>query len=382
MTTSYPTSEEPVGGVFVREHVLAAAPYCDIAVIHLDRRAGVRRHRATTAREQGIDVVRVAYPRSPAAFSYAEHLAAASAGLRSLRGQGFRPDVIHAHFFLAAAPAIVLGRVLRRPVVATEHWSVFLPEDPFRLPPLALWSARAALARAAIVLPVSDALRLGMEAHGIRARYCVVPNSVDTDLFRPISRPQRPATARLLTAGQLYEPKAIDTLLEAVALVVASGRTVRLDIAGDGPLRADYERLARDLRLDGVVTFLGRQSKPEVARLMSQADLFVLTSRFETSACVLIEAQAAGLPTVATNVGAVSETLQPGAGLLARANDPPDVAKHIIRALDSLDDFDPVTISKRAGERFGRDKVGRSLRDIYDKVSADASTRSNMLSRG
>ena len=67
----------------------------------------------------------------------------------------------------------------------TEHWSVFLPEDPMQLGAGGRLAARIAFGRAALVLPVSEALQRGIEANGISARFRLVPNIVDTTLFHP-----------------------------------------------------------------------------------------------------------------------------------------------------------------------------------------------------
>src|SRR5206468_2262579 len=69
--------------------------------------------------------------------------------------------------------------------VVTEQWSIFLREDPMGLTPLLRRAARFAFERAELVLPTSEALRHGIEREGIRGRFRVVPNTVDTELFRP-----------------------------------------------------------------------------------------------------------------------------------------------------------------------------------------------------
>ena len=159
-----------MSGIFVREHVEAVRPHCDVTVVHLQR-ADVRRIEV----DRDEELWRVRYPSRPAA---PWHLAAGMRGLRLERGH----DLVHAHFFLAGLPAVLFQR---RPVVVSEHWSVFLPEDPARLGPGGQLAARVAFRRASLVLPVSDALRRGIERSGIRARFRVVPNVVDTRLFRP-----------------------------------------------------------------------------------------------------------------------------------------------------------------------------------------------------
>jgi glycosyltransferase involved in cell wall biosynthesis len=345
LTTSYPTPEEPVLGIFVREQVEAVRSHCDVIVVHLQR-SDVRRVEV----DRGEEVWRVRYPRRPAT---PWHLAA---GLRGLRLE-HRYDLVHAHFFLAGLPAVLFQR---RPVVVSEHWSVFLPEDPARLGSGARLAARLAFGRAALVLPVSGALRRGIEAHGIRARFRVVPNVVDTSLFRPGDEPRE----GLLAVGLLYEAKGFDVLLAALARLPGE----RLRLVGDGPLRGALEAEAARLGVAGRVDFHGLAPKEEVARLMRRARLVVVPSRFETSGVVAIEALASGTPVVASAVGALPELFAGGGGLLARPGNADELAARIGEALATHLDLGGV--SERVREQHSPDLVGTELAEIYRSVAS------------
>lgn len=367
LTASYPTPETPATGIFVREHALAVSPHCDVAVVHLDRADGVKGlYEVEEARGEELPTWRIRYPRRPAPLSYAGNAAAALAGLRLVRGRGLDPDLIHAHFFLAGLPAVLLGRLHRKPVVITEHWGIFLPSNPDELSRLMHRAARFAFEHAEVVLPVSEDLEQALAAQGVRARFRVVPNAVDERLFHPAAGPSRTSGDpwRLLTVGVMYEAKGYDLLLEAAARLRAEGCAFRLDVVGDGPLLREYQDLAGQLGLDGTVAFHGYAAKPEIAGLMRQADLFVLASRFDNSPCALIEALASGLPVVATAVGGVPELVAESDGLLA---DPSaeSIAGQIAVALDRLDRFDRDGISRRAHARFGAEPIGRELAEIY-----------------
>lgn len=360
VTTAYPSPESPVAGVFVREHARAAALHADVAVLHLDRSHTHRGlPRVRRVEDDELPTWRVTYPWRPTALSMPLHAVAAALGWRAVRRSGFRPDVVHAHFFLAGAPAVALARGV--PVVITEQWSIFLPEDPMQLTPALRRIARYAYGRAARVLPASEALQRGIEAEGISGRFTVVPNVVDTTLFHPGGA----RNGRVLAVGLLYEAKGYEYLLEAVSLVDG----VELDVVGDGPLRAELEALAARLGIAGRVTFHGLLPKPEVARLMAQSELFVLTSRYDNNPCVVIEALASGLPVVATAVGGVPELVDAASGRLARARDPQSIAAELAAALDGIAGYDRTAIAAAASRRFGREAVGEQLAKIYDEVT-------------
>jgi glycosyltransferase involved in cell wall biosynthesis len=372
LTASYPVPEHPLLGVFVKEHARAAAQHCDLAVVHLDRDPSAGRvPRLIEAKDEPWPTIRARYPSSPAPLSYAANLAAAFAAYRRLRARGFVPDVIHAHFFLAGAPALALGRLTRKPVVVTEQWSVFLPEDPASLGPLMRRVARTTFAHADAVLPVSGALRDGIRSLGVSADFRVVPNVVDTEQFHPSVDGRRDgAPQRLIGVGGLYDAKGWEFLLEAVAVLTRERRDFSLDIVGDGELRGRYEELASRLAISELVTFHGWLPKDEVASRVRDADLFVMTSRYDSNPCALIEALASGVPVVGTAVGGIPDMVGEGMGLLARPGDPASIAAQLGAALDRRGAWDRGAIARQAKERYGAERVGAELARIYEEVSA------------
>jgi glycosyltransferase involved in cell wall biosynthesis len=367
LTTAWPSSDSPIDGVFVREHARAAADVADVRVLHLHRSAA----QAGLLQLEGIvgeepPAWRIPYRRFGKPLAQVAFLAGPFMGARRLRKAGWTPDVIHAHSFLSALPALLLGRLLRRPVVYTEHWTIFLPENPGELSRAMRRLARFAAEQAQLVLPVSDDLERAMRELAPAVRTRVVPNVVD-DVFSPAPSSDGQGT-RLLTVGLLDTPrKGVDILLEALALV--RGREqLRLDIVGEGPLRPSYEAMAERLGLADTVAFHGLEPKAALANRMRTADLFVLASRYENNPCVVLEAMASGLPVVATRVGGVPELVTPDSGRLANPLDPPSFAAAVEDALRN--DFDRAAIAARARERYGREAIARQLAEIYHDLVA------------
>jgi glycosyltransferase involved in cell wall biosynthesis len=214
-------------------------------------------------------------------------------------------------------------------------------------------------------MPVSRSLEDAMRAAGVDGPFRVVPNAVDTSLFKP---GDGGGGARLVTVGLLGPQKGIDVLLRALARVREQRSDVRLDVVGDGAERAAYERLAAQLGLKEVVAFHGLLPKRDIASMLGASDLFVLASRFDNNPCVLVEAQAAGLPIVATRVGGIPEIVE-GNGLLAERDDVDGLAARILEALAAIGDYDRAAIAARARERYSIEQVGRQLADVYAEVT-------------
>jgi glycosyltransferase involved in cell wall biosynthesis len=361
-TTAYPTPEAPAAGVFVQEHARAVAPYADVVVVHLHRDEHARRPFSIERVEADPPVWRVRYRYRPLLLSLACHFVGAVAAYRRVSRSGFRPDLLHAHFFLAAGPAALLSLATRIPYVATEQWTAFLPEDPTELGPVWRRAARASLRRARLLLPVSEDLRDAMRDAGITGRYRVVPNAVDVSLFRPGGDGRQ----RLLTVGLLGPQKGVDVLLRAFSRLPGD---LALDVVGDGPGRREYEALAAELGVDDRVVFHGLQPKARIAELMQDAALFVLASRYDNNPCVLVEAQAGGLPIVSTTVGGIPEIVG-DAGLLVERDDPAALADAIEQALRDSDRWDRAAIAAAARERYSFEAVGAALADAYRSALA------------
>jgi glycosyltransferase involved in cell wall biosynthesis len=121
-------------------------------------------------------------------------------------------------------------------------------------------------------------------------------------------------------------------LINAMPRVVRAVPNTALLIIGDGPLRRELEAQVDELRLTDQVRFLGE--RPDVPELLSLLDVFVLCSHSEGLSLTLIEASAASLPIVATDVGGNSEVVEAGInGLLVPTNQPEPLAAAIIRLL-------------------------------------------------
>jgi glycosyltransferase involved in cell wall biosynthesis len=162
---------------------------------------------------------------------------------------------------------------------------------------------------------------------------------VNTDRFAPDERVRREVRRRLgaedrfilLTTAYLIAAKGVDTAVRALAALPDS---VTLWVVGDGPESTALEALSGELGVRDRVRFLGLQS--QVEPFMQAADAFVCPSLWEEAAgLVNIEAQACGLPVLASRVGGIPEYVSDGfSGLLFRAGDAADLAIAVRRLLD------------------------------------------------
>jgi glycosyltransferase involved in cell wall biosynthesis len=264
---------------------------------------------------------------------------------------------------------VLIGTLYRIPVVVSEQFTSFPRRLLGRLDICKAWLAFRWANR---VLPVGASLQRAIERYGIRSRFQVVPNAVDTALFSPAA-PHRTEAAlkRLLFVCQLVPVKGLPYLLHALSGLRRTREDWHLDVVGDGDKRMEYEQLAVDLKLGDKVTFHGLKSKPEVAEFMRRADVFVLPSLGETFSVPVAEALATGLPIVATCCGGPEEFVVQNVGLIVPRGDAESLRGGIESMLDNLHRYSCAEIARYAKERFSLEVVGASLHGVYESVRGE-----------
>ena len=366
----YPDDDRPFFGNFCREQARAVGDVHDVVVLAWRADQSVRfPFRIDERREQGILTFRLRFghTRLPKVDGLLK-LAGCIVVLLRLRRRGWRPDVIHAHEYVAGAPALLLGRLLRVPVVVSEHYSGFalglVPDAERR-------RARSVFERAAAVCPVSGDLARRLQQLAPAARVEAVPNVVDADVFRPARTETRGTNGslRLVTVGALVDVKDHRRLIEAMPALLQR-RAVTLDVVGDGPLLGELEELARSLGVDDSVRFLGRRAKDAVAEALRGSDVFVLPSRWENMPCALLEALACGLPAVASRVGGVPEVVDESNGVVFEAGSAQALADGVETVAARLDRYDREKIADAVRARYGYPAIGRRWSEVYGRAVA------------
>ncbi len=161
-----------------------------------------------------------------------------------------------------------------------------------------------------------------------RALVRVVRNGISESEFEPIT--PRPDATDIVCVGELRPVKAIDVLIEAIAIMARTGRKVTATIAGEGPDSQKLRDQAKRLGVDGLVRFIGHCP---ARKAFSMGRMLVMPSRAESLPYVALEAAAAGMPIIATDVGGVHEIFGPHSGRLIPPDDVGALVAEITAAL-------------------------------------------------
>lgn len=282
------------------------------------------------------------------------------------------PDLVHVVSPTPAAAWAQRWATRRRvPRVATfhTHFVSYFRYYGFRaLERLGWWLIRRFYRRCGVIYTPSEAMAEQLRARGIRP-VRIWGRGVDTGAFSPAWRdPELRAsvgadedTPLLLMVSRLVKEKDLLDLPPMVRLLDENGIRYRLALVGDGPLRDQLEEaLPR-------ATFAGYQSGHQLSRWYASADVFVFPSTTETFGNVVQESLASGVPAVVVDRGGPQTVIDPGTtGLVARSNDPSDLADKVARLLEDAGLRSAMgRAARRQTESRSWDRVNDALLDGY-----------------
>lgn len=236
-------------------------------------------------------------------------------------------DLIHAHWSACGAVAALMKAFHRKPIVTTlrgtdVNWAE--RRGYYR------WLHNKSINGSDFTVGVSNkiAVRIKNDHPDLSNRIAFIPNGVDDSFFSVTSssRPS-PPPLKFLFAGSLIPVKGVDTLVKALG-ALDSAYSWQLTIAGDGPERKRLLNLAEKLSLSNKISFLGVVPPDKMPSLMGDHHILVHTSYSEGRPNVVLEAMAAGLAVVGTDIQGIRELVQKDrTGWIVPAGDPDKLAE-------------------------------------------------------
>jgi glycosyltransferase involved in cell wall biosynthesis len=282
-----------------------------------------------------------------------------------LLGSG-RWDLIDLHeepFGLAVAEVLLL-RWLRAPTVPFIVSSAQNIEK--RYPPPFRWFERRALRRASGAYTCSAEAGAILRRKGLDGELAQLPLGVDVERFRPVEHATPAGTLRVGFVGRLIPHKGVDVLLNAVAL----DHRFAAEVFGAGPEADRLVALADQLGIRDRVTFHGYVDEEKMPDTYRQFDVLAVPSVptsgwIEQFGRVVVEAQAAGIPVVASSSGALPDVVG-DVGLLVPPGDPPALRSALGRFLDEPGLWDRLRTTGIAGaDRYSWRSVAEAQMALY-----------------
>ena len=252
----------------------------------------------------------------------------------------WRPDVVHAHDWLVAHPAVALGQFFDAPVVSTIHATEAGRHSGWvsgtvsrQVHALESWLVHESDSLITCSASMRDELT-ALFGPGL-AEITVIRNGIDTDGWPFAPRLPRSGPAELLYFGRLEYEKGVHDAIAALPRIRRTHPGTTLTIAGEGTQVAFLAEQARRHRVRKAVDFVGLVDHTQLLNLLHRADAAVLPSRYEPFGIVALEAAAAGIPLVASTAGGLGEAVLDGR--TGRTFPPGDVAALAAAVREVLD---------------------------------------------
>jgi glycosyltransferase involved in cell wall biosynthesis len=312
-------------------------------------------------------------PITPGYGPLREDLAAWRGLYSVLRGGRF--DLVHAH----SPQAGVLARIARLtgapPVVYTPHCFTFLGNPARARSLVGLIIERSLAPLTAAFIDVSEYERnAGIERRvGRASRHHLVFNA--SEACPDVAVAEEIAAFRgdgplLLLVASLRAQKRVDIFLRALPSVLDALPTARAAIIGNGPESGSLRALAGELGLADDERVMMAPFQGPAARYLKAADIYVLSSGWESLPIGVLEALACGVPQVAANVGGVAEAIGSDTGVLVAPGDPAALAAAIVELIGDPERRERMSGASRIrhAERFALDRMVRETVDVYESA--------------
>jgi glycosyltransferase involved in cell wall biosynthesis len=275
-----------------------------------------------------------------------------------------RPDIVHCFLFRASMMGRLAACLCSRPAIIAavrvneQSWLKYALE---RL-------TRSLVSR---YTAVSEEVRRNMiaRAHVTPDAIITIYNGIECALQDMPAPPRVCDETRIALIGRLHRQKGHSVLLEAVAIIINSGRRVHLYLAGDGPDEDLLRQQAFDLGIADAVTFSGVVD--DVVAFMADIDIVVLPSLWEGMPNVLLEAMCAGTPIVASRLGSIEEMVRDGeSALLCAPGRPGALANAIMRLMDDPELARELacTARKELEQRFDIAHTVAATQSLYERL--------------
>lgn len=278
------------------------------------------------------------------------------------------PDLAHVHVGMKAGViALWLKKKKKIPFIISEHWSGFLPEadEKFTEQPVyvrSLWRKviEGSSAISAVSVHLAESIKKQFEKKEVK----VIPNVVDTTIFYPTATKSN--DIRFIHISGLEKLKNPGAIIEAFAIVLNKYPAAVLDIFG--PFNKQLEDLVSEKQLEKNIQFHREIPQQQLADFVRRSIALILFSSYETFGCVIIEANACGIPVIVSDIPTFHETVKEGVnGIFVRSFQPEDLAGKMIGMIISSRTFNSDAITRTAS-KYSYENVGKQFSDWYSEI--------------
>ena len=380
LASIYPSKLFPYNGDFIQRHARAASLFCEIEVLYIvkDENGSLTNDvKEMTSTEGNLTEKIIFYKPVKTSIKIIDRFLSSlkykrisRSAVKKYIAEHGKPNFFHLHIAMKAGlTALWAKRKYNIPYLLTEHWGGYLQEA---VPNISDYNFVYQLYWKKIITgAMASTFVSAYLQHCIVKKYkiqntFVIPNVVDTDIFYPAEKRATDKIRFIHISTMIYQ-KNPEAILQALALLKDE---FEFEMFLYGPATTMQVQLIAELGLKDYVLLKGEVPQQVLARSMQQCDALILYSRFETFGCVLIEANACGIPVIVSDMEVFHEIIEEGVnGTFVNGENSEALAEKLKQFILQKNNFDKTLISQTTAEKYNYKKVGNEFFSFYKKFN-------------
>jgi glycosyltransferase involved in cell wall biosynthesis len=374
----FPSKVNFLAGDFIERHAKAASSYFPVRVLFAVKDNALPFGKIKLAHQQvSANYEAFIYYYSSGSFPLFEKLCSLwlqwkclTAGFKKIVKENGLPSIIHAHVLLKHAWfALRQSEKYNIPLLASEQWTGYLPEATGEFEKLSSFQRKTlkkVFTHAVHVTTVSGYLAQKIKERFPYKHHTVIPNLVDTGIFYP-SFQDHPITT-FIHISTLSPQKNFDGMIAACGQLHRQGIDYRLIVIG--PHHPQYQQKIRENGLEEKIIFKTEVPQQQLSGYVAAADALVLYSDYETFGCVIVEANACGVPVIVSDFPVFNENVVDNiTGFKAPLRDPASLADRMRKIINKEHAFDKEQIIRITKEKYAAEVVGKQFAAVYERFA-------------
>jgi|TARA_B110000908_G_scaffold107942_1_gene126803 glycosyltransferase involved in cell wall biosynthesis len=322
----YPSKVLPKNGDFIMRHAKTVSSKHTVSVLHIISKIGLLNTEIEVEKDLNFTIY-IAYTKPSKNPLIKLYRFWSAYKILLTRIESF--DIVHLNkLYPFGFFALHLKKIKKIPYIISEHWTGYHLKGNQTLPWLERFFSKKISKNASFVCPVSNDLKNSMLKSGLRGNYQIIPNVVNTELFKPTSKTSKVFTITHISS-LLDKHKNISGMLRVAKQLENTIDSFRWNFIGGK--EDQFKDLIKNLDFkQQQIHFIDHLNHEKIPTHLNESDVFVLFSNYENLPCVILEAFSCGTQVIATNVGGIDEFFPNEFGFLIEQNNEKQLLNKII----------------------------------------------------
>jgi len=356
----YPSNVLPKNGDFIMRHAKTVSAMHTVSVLHIISKPRISKTEIEVEKDNDLHTY-IAYikPSKNPFFKLYRFWFAYQALLKKIGGF----DIVHLNkLYPFGLLALHLKKIKKLPYIISEHWTGYHLKEKKSLPWLEQILSKKITANASFVCPVSSDLKNSMLKSGLRGNYQIIPNVVNTTLFKPTLKTSKVFTITHISS-LLDKHKNISGMLRVAKQLEDCIDSFQWNFIGG--TEGQFKNLIKNLDFKkNQVCFIDHIDHKKVPGFLNASDVFILFSNYENLPCVILEAFSCGVSVIATKVGGIQEFFPNEFGFLIDKKNEQQLLDKIMNLYKEPKNQQPI-MHQYAIDNFSSEKICDSFTKLY-----------------